>query len=63
MIWQTKSNAPANVEVLVKWGTKSHGPQGYEIAKFDGKIWRDNRGERVETEGYEVLGWMLLPLF
>ena len=63
MIWQTKSNAPVNIEVLVKWETKSYGPQGYEIAKFDGKNWRDNRDEKVETEGYEVLGWMLLPLF
>jgi hypothetical protein len=62
MIWQYKK-PPVNIEILVKWGSKACGPEGYEIAKFDGKTWRDNRGEKIEIDGYQVWGWMLLPEF
>jgi hypothetical protein len=62
MKWQPNNTAPANVDLLVIWGSAA-GIEGYEIAKFDGKKWIDNRGERIEIDGYKVFGWMLLPPF
>ena len=53
--------APLNTFVLVRWGTRTSGNMGCEIARWTGKAWRDGRDERVDMEGFIVTGWQLLP--
>jgi hypothetical protein len=61
MKWQPIETAPKNYLVLVRFGTKASGNLGYSIASLINGYWYDDHNFRIETEGYEVTGWMLLP--
>lgn len=61
MNWHHISEAPEETWMLVAFGSKASGPLGHVIASLRGGVWRDQNGERVETDGYSVFAWMPLP--
>ena len=61
MNWKQPKTAPKDIFVLVRFGTKSGGNMGYEIAVLNKGVWFDRSGYRVDGCGFEVTGWVLLP--
>jgi hypothetical protein len=62
MTWQPVESAPAETLLLVKLGTKSSGDMGYDFAKKDkAGVWRDQKFQRAEGDGFIITGWQYLP--
>ena len=60
--WQPVATAPDDTYVLVLWGSNAAGPEGIEIAeRRDDGYWITHGGERIDADGYRVLGWIPLP--
>ena len=60
--WQPVATAPDDTYVLVLWGSNADGPEGIEIAeRRDDGYWITHGGERIDADGYRVLGWIPLP--
>ena len=52
---------PEYEEVLVSVGSKTSGHLWFELAWKSGGITKNKNGERIEQNGYVILGWLPLP--
>lgn len=52
---------PEYAEVLVSVGSKTSGHMWFDLAWTAGGISRNKNGERIDHDGYVILGWLPLP--